>query len=83
MPVNGLRLSSELKGKIAADLAAFLLDEFEIELSRFRSGMVVDFVAQRVSAGVYNNAVLDARAFLSERLEDMEATLFAREPERK
>lgn len=80
--MHGTQLSGEKKDRIAGELLDFLLEECEVELSRFRGGMVVDFVAERISAEVYNNAVLDARAFLTERLEDMEEALYAPEPRR-
>ena len=77
--MNGTELKSEIRDKITRELLGFLQEECEVELSPFRGEMVVDFIAKRISAEVYNNAVLDARAFLSERLEDMEATLYAHE----
>jgi uncharacterized protein (DUF2164 family) len=75
----GTQLKSEVREKITRELLGFLQEECEVELSLFRGEMVVDFVAKKISSEVYNNAILDARAFLSERLEDMEATLYARE----
>lgn len=80
--MNGIELRSEIREKITRELLGFLQEECEIELSMFRGEMVVDFIAKRISNEVYNNAVLDARAFISERLEDMEAALFARELEK-
>lgn len=77
--MNGIELKSEIREKITRELLGFLQEECEVELSLFRGEMVVDLVAKSVSAEVYNNAVLDARAFLSERLEDMEATLYAQQ----
>ena len=75
----GLELTQERKAVIVRELTGFLQEEFEMELSTFRGELVVDFIAQKISAEVYNNALLDARAFISARLEDMEATLFAME----
>lgn len=75
------KLEPEKKKKIIRELMAFLQDECETELSEFRAEMLVDLVHRQIFAEVYNDAILDARAFLSERLEDMEATLFARPPE--
>jgi len=72
-------LKGEVREKITRELLGFLQEECEVELSLFRGEMVVDFVAKKISSEVYNNAILDARAFLSERLEDMEATLYAQQ----
>ncbi len=72
----GTDISEEAKKRITGEMLAFLGEECEVELSRFRGEMLLDFVAEKIAAEVYNNALLDCRAYLSERLEDMEATLF-------
>ena len=77
--VIGIELKSEIREKITRELLGFLQDECEVELSQFRGEMVVEFVAKKISSEIYNSAILDARAFLSERLEDMEATLYAQQ----
>lgn len=79
LTVIGTELKPEIREKITRDLLGFLQEECEVELSLFRGEMVVEFVAEKISSEVYNNAILDARAFLSERLEDMEATLYAKQ----
>ncbi len=79
MTVICTELKGEVREKITRELLGFLQEECEVELSLFRGEMVVDFVAKKISSEVYNNAILDARAFLSERLEDMEATLYAQQ----
>ena len=79
MTVICTELKGEVREKITRELLGFLQEECEVELSLFRGEMVVDFVAKKISSEVYNNAILDARAVLSERLEDMEATLYAQQ----
>lgn len=71
------KLKPEVKAGLVRELVSFLEEECDIQLSEFRGEMIVDLVAEGIAAEVYNGAILDARAFLSERLEDMEATLYA------
>lgn len=59
-------------------VAAFFDEQFEQEVSEFRAEMILDFFLEKLSPVVYNSAIVDARAFLAERLEDMEATLYAK-----
>ena len=40
--------------------------------------MILDFFIKKLSPVVYNSAIEDARAFLTESLEEMESTLFAK-----
>ncbi len=68
----------EQRKALIRDISEFFDEEFELELSEFRAEMILDFFLSRLSPVVYNSAIDDARAFLAERLEDMEATLFAK-----
>lgn len=63
---------------IFRDISMFFDEQFEQEVSEFRAEMILDFFLEKLSPIVYNSAIDDARSFLSERLEDMEATLFAK-----
>jgi uncharacterized protein (DUF2164 family) len=72
----GTDIPEEARKRITGEILAFLEEECEVELSRFRGEMLLDFVAGKIAAEVYNNALLDCRAYLAERLEDMEASLF-------
>ncbi len=65
------------------DIALFFEEQFDQEVSEFRAEMILDFFLEKLSPIVYNSAILDARSFLAERLEDMEATLYAKAPRRK
>ena len=68
----------ELKKALIRDISEFFDEEFELELSEFKAELILDYFLSRLSPVVYNGAIDDARAFLAERLEDMEATLFAK-----
>jgi uncharacterized protein (DUF2164 family) len=58
------RLTSGLKGLFD--------EEFDDELSDFRAGQIVDFFLGALAPPVYNQAVQDARAFMSRKLEDLD-----------
>lgn len=75
-----VEISMEERKALIRDIAEFFDAQFEQEVSEFRAGMMLDFFLLKLSPVVYNSAIVDARAFLSERLEDMEATLFAKVP---
>jgi len=77
-----VEISLEERKALIRDIAEFFDTQFEQEVSEFRAEMILDFFLEKLSPVVYNSAIVDARAFLSERLEDMEATLFAKAPGR-
>lgn len=77
-----VEMSSEIRKGLVREITAFFDAHFEEDVSDFRSEMILDFFLERLSPVVYNTAITDARSFLAERLEDMEATLYAKTPRR-
>lgn len=61
---------------MADELSKFFLDKFDRELSAFQAGLLVDFLIEKVFPAAYNEGLLDARAYLSESLADMEDSLY-------
>ena len=70
----------EERKALIREITAFFDEQFEEKLSEFRAEMMLDLFLKKLSPVIYNSAIIDARAFLAERLEDMEATLFAKAP---
>jgi len=49
--------------------------EFDEELSAFRAEHILTFFVRSLGPSVYNQAIQDARKFMAERLEDLDATV--------
>ncbi|HET9066155.1 MAG TPA: DUF2164 domain-containing protein [Gemmatimonadales bacterium] len=62
-----------------ASLQRFADTELEIELSDIQVRQLLQYILQEIAPSVRNQAIADTQAFLRERLDDMEATLY--EPE--
>ena len=67
-----IEIDLERKEKLVLKLQQFFQAEFDEELSRFRAGQVVDFMARELGPQIYNQAVQDARKFMQERLDDLD-----------
>jgi uncharacterized protein (DUF2164 family) len=74
-----ISLSDERRGQLISAVQRFLADEFEIELSEYRARRLLDFFVRQLGAPVYNQAIQDARAFLQDKLSDLEGEFY--EPE--
>ena len=74
-----IEIPLEERKALTRDISAFFDEQFDQKVSEFRAGIMLDFFLKKLSHTVYNDAIADARAFLSERLEDMEATLYAKD----
>ena len=71
-----IRLSDERRAELAESLERFVMDEFEIELSRFQATRLLDHLVRRLGAPIYNQAIQDARGFVQEKLDDLEGEFY-------
>ena len=74
-----IALSDERRGELVDALQRFFAGEFEHEISEYQARRLVDFFIRQLGAPVYNQAIQDARAFLQEKLADLEGEFY--EPE--
>lgn len=75
-----VRLSDEARERLTLAVGAFFRDELDRGLSEFQAERLIAFFVRELGAPVYNQAIQDARAFLHEKLEDLEGEFY--EPER-
>ncbi len=74
-----IRLSDERKGEILRRLTDIYSQEFDEELSEFRAEQILTFFIKTLGPPVYNQAIQDARKFMAERLEDLDATIYEKD----
>jgi len=71
-----INLSDEKRQEIIREFTSFYYSEFDEEISEYRTQQVLDFFMNILSPAVYNQAIQDARAFISEKLDDLDAEFF-------
>ena len=71
-----IELTEDRKNGLIRSLTAFYRAEFDEELSQFRAEQIFDFFLKVLGPAVYNQAVHDARAFMMEKLEDLDADFY-------
>jgi uncharacterized protein (DUF2164 family) len=74
-------LSDERRAQLRSGLAALFQREFEEELSDFRADTILDYLLEHLGATVYNQAIADSRAWMQERLDDLDVEFH--EPEQR
>lgn len=74
-----IRLGDERRRDIREALERLFREEFDESLSEFRAQRLVEFFVQALGPPVYNQAIQDARGFLLERLEDLDAEFYVPE----
>ena len=74
-----IELEDDRRKRIAAKLQEFYRDEFDEKLSAFRAEQLLDFLLTAVGPQIYNQAVQDARAFMQQKLDDLDAEIHERD----
>jgi len=74
-----IKLSDDRKNEITQILIDFYKSEFEEELSPFRAQTLVEFMMNKIGPSHYNQAITDARKYMAEKLDDLDAEFY--EPE--
>lgn len=75
-----VRLADERKADILRRLTSLYATEFDEQLTQFRAEKLLGFFLQHLGPAVYNQAIQDARKYMAERLDDLDATFYEAEP---
>ena len=75
--MNRLELDDARRQDFILKLRSFFRDEFDEELSDFRSDALLDLFLEALGPAVYNQAVQDVRAHLQTKLDDLDGEVFA------
>ena len=72
-------LAEARRAELIRELQGFFLAEFDEEISPFRAEGVLDFFLDTLGPSVYNQGVQDARIYMAQKLDDLDAEIHARE----
>jgi uncharacterized protein (DUF2164 family) len=75
-----IKLSDDRRATLIKLLTVFYTECFDEELSKYRAERLMDFCIKQLGPPIYNQAIADARAFIFEKLEDLDVEFY--EPER-
>ena len=74
-----IKLSAERRAALIKLITEFYRENFDEELSEYRAERLMDFFIKQLGPPIYNQAIADARAFMFEKLEDLDVEFY--EPE--
>ena len=75
-----IRLTDERKADILRRLTSLFAVEFDERLSQFQAEQILTFFLQTLGPAVYNQAIQDARKYMAERLDDLDAIFDQNDP---
>ena len=74
-----ITLTDERKQLLVTKLVRLYREEFDEELSTFRAERVLELFVKTLAPQVYNQAIQDARGFVQEKLDDLDAEFYENE----
>ena len=72
----------EAMTKLSAELRKLFESDFERQLSDYQARLLLERVIRLVGPAVYNRAVTDCAAYMSEAVTDLQAVVHAGDPSR-
>lgn len=74
-----IKISKATKKKLIKSIKKYFEEELEEEIGDLKASLFLDFCLQEICPSIYNQAIIDARRFIEDKLSDMEDTCY--EPE--
>ncbi len=74
--VMRIRLTAERRARVLDALTTYFREHFDEEISSFKAERLLDFLVAELGPPVYNQAIRDARAFMTEKLTDLDAEFY-------
>lgn len=71
-----VELEEARRSQLVEALRGFFLTELDEEISPFRAEQVLDFLLGLLGPQLYNQAVQDARAFMQQKLDDLDGEVY-------
>ena len=74
-----VKLSEETTKEAVASIRRYVVEHLDTEIGELQAGALLDYFLRELAPSVYNSAIADAQAYLTDRLADLEGTCY--EPE--
>lgn len=74
-----IKLAKDVEQKLVGSIQRYMRENFDEEIGELKASMFLRFCLEEIAPSVYNQAISDARAFMQERVADLENVCFAQE----
>lgn len=78
--MKAVTLSPERRQRLIDEIRTMSAQKFDIPLSDFQAGELIDRMTALIGPAVYNEAVQDVRLHLQRRLDDLDGEIFVDDP---
>ncbi|WMJ80945.1 DUF2164 domain-containing protein [Clostridium sp. MB40-C1] len=68
---NNIKLSKEKRDAMILEIKSHFENERDEELGDLASGLILDFIIEKIAPEFYNQGIYDAYAYMNDRIEDV------------
>lgn len=74
-----IKLSKVKKQKLIESIKRYFQEQLDEEIGDLKASLLLDFCLQEICPSIYNQAIIQARSFMEDKLSDLEDSCY--EPE--
>jgi uncharacterized protein (DUF2164 family) len=71
-----IELAKETQERLLASIKRYFDEELETEIGDLKARLLLDFFLEELGPSVYNRAIADAQAWLTERTADLDGSCY-------
>ena len=75
-----IEFPKETRDRLIASIKRYVDEAFEQDIGDLKAGLLLDFVLKEIGPTIYNRAVSDAQARMSEMVDELDGTCYEPEP---
>ncbi|MFZ5640845.1 MAG: DUF2164 domain-containing protein [Bacillota bacterium] len=68
---NKIKLGKEKREQMVSEIKAYFLIERDEELGELASGLILDFIIEKLAPEFYNQGVWDSYKYMNDKVEDL------------
>ena len=72
----GLEIPKEKKSRIIESIKHYFDENMEREIGDLKAGLLLDYFVQEIGPTIYNQAILDAQAVMTDKVNDLDSSCY-------
>jgi len=74
-----IKLTKETKDRLTDSIKRFFEEKMEDEVGDLKASLLLDFCLQEIGPSIYNQAIVNAQAYMNEKISDIDGTCYESE----
>jgi uncharacterized protein (DUF2164 family) len=71
-----IKLKKEVEERLISSIQRYVSENMDEKIGELKARLFLDFCVQEIGASIYNQAITDAQAYMTNQVSDMEGTCY-------